>query len=336
MDNKQNLEMNNNTQPSADFIEAKDFTVKQLRQVLFAGSQILPRRVAVLLLEKKRYAGKFDDLRRVLDDEGQDTRTRFAAATALGRLGTPAAREALRQKMDIPDAFLRRGIRQALDHLASSGEPGEPGEPAEGPTWGQTLAAFRTGSPGYEIPFPPAIQFVSVDASQAQTVSAEAAPARLVSGALAEIRQHLAGLNLARGNALLLRCTGREWLVLLASSKPDPRTPANLTRHKALLGVVAVRFVVELETWSPKYYILTQPGGGADRVQVLLASMRGRLSLAGTAQVKGERLEFSLRFLPEPGAIPFEVSGAYETGIVRVERVLVSRTRLPPIPLHPS
>jgi hypothetical protein len=339
MDTNPITEPESETQFAADFAEAKDYTVKQLRQVLFAGSPLVPKRLAVLLLERKKYPGKLDDLRRILDDELEDPRTRIAAATALGRLGTPAARQALRLRLDTPDARLLRGIRQALDHLAGAAkesEAAEPGEPSQPPTWGQTLAAYRTGSPGFEIPYPPENRFASVDPSDAQTVTPEATPPSLVSSAIAEIHRHLPGLSLSRQNALYLRCDDMEWLVLLASGKPAPKTPSDLARQKALLGMVAVRFEAENREWSPKYYILTQPGGAAGQVQIFLTTLRGRLALAGTAQVQGDRLEFSLRFLPEPGAIPFEVSGAYESGVVRLERLLAARTRLPPILLRPA
>jgi len=339
MDDSHNPDENNEVQLSADFASAKDYTVKQLRQVLFAGSQLVPRRLAVMLLERKKYPRKLDDLRRVLDDEQEDPRTRITAASALGRLGTPAARQALRLKLDTPNAFVQRGIRQALDHLAGAAKPGEaaePGEPSQIPTWGQTLASYRTGTPGFEIPYPPPILFASVDPSDAQVVSPQAASASLVSAVIAETHKHLPGLRLSRQNPLYLRCAEAEWLVLLAGGKPGPKTPADLAHQKALLGLVAIRFEVELEDWSPKYYILTQPGESTDQVQILLTTLRGRLALAGVAQVNGDRLEFSLRLLSEPGATPLEIAGVYETGIVRLERVLAARTRLPPILLRPA
>jgi hypothetical protein len=279
-----------------------------------------------MLLERKKYDGKLDDMQRVLDDEQQDNRTRLAAATALGRLGTPTARQALRQKMDTPDASLRRGIRQALERIASASAPEEAGEPS-GPTWGQTLAAFRTGLPGYELPFPD--QFASLDASRARTVTTGPAPSKGMATMLKEVGQFTAGLRLSRENAMSLRCGGQDLTVLLARGKTGHITPAELTERKTILGVVAVRFGLESKAWSLKFYILTQPGASQDEVQVFLVKPRGRIAFAGTAQVKDQMAAFIIRALPEPGAIPAEVSGVYEAGVLRIERLLVAQTRLP-------
>jgi len=331
MDDKHVLEIENETQVSADMIEAKTYTVKQLRQVLFAGSQILPKRVAVMLLERKRYAEKFNDLRRVLEDEQQDARTRHAAATALGRLGTPESLEALREKLDTQDELVQRGVRQALDRRASALPPGEKElglAPEEGPSWYQRLAVYREGAPGMEMTFPGANQILPIDDKQAQTIAPEPAPTKGMSTLLKQVGQHTAGLSLSREHAVSLRCAGRDLMVLLSRDKAGLKKPSDLTQRKTLLGVVAMRFGLESQAWSPKYYVLTQPGEKGDEVQVLLTSTRGRLAYAGTAQIKGERAEFSLRAVLGPGVTPAEIIGTYEAGVLRLERVLVSKTSL--------
>jgi hypothetical protein len=175
-----------------------------------------------------------------------------------------------------------------------------------------------------------------VDSANARDVSAQAASPSHVSAAIAEIHRHLPGLPLSRQNALYLRCDDLEWLVLLSGQKQGPKTPSGLARQKAFLGAAAVRFEAENKEWSPRYFILTQPGSAEGQVEVLLANTRGRLDLAGSGQVNDERLEFSLRALAKPGAVPVEISGAYETGVLRLEHILAARTRLPPILLRPE
>jgi hypothetical protein len=324
MNDDHHLENDSLSQTSADMVEAKDYTVKQLRQVIFGDSQLLPRNLAVMLLERKRYDGKLDDMRRVLDDEQQDTRTRVAAATALGRLGTPTARQALRLKMDTPDDFLRRGIHQALDRIASAGSPEEAG---------------KTGEPTrstYELPFPTQDQFTPVDPSQARTVPTEPGPTRGMATMVKQVGQFTPGLRLSRENAMSLRCGGQDLAILLAREKTGPITPEELTRRKAVLGVVAVYFGLESKAWSPKYTILTQPGAGQDEVQVFLAKTRGRIAFAGTAQVKDQMAAFIIRALPAPGALPAEISGVYEAGALHIERLLVAQTRMPGLQPQPS
>ena len=335
MDDKHVKELDSKMQASADMIEAKDYTLEQLRQVLFGESQLLPRRIAIQLLARKSYPEKLDDLRRVLDDEQQDARTRHAAATALGRLGTPEAMEALRSKLDSKDRYVLRGIRQALEGKASeigAGEREMEAAPGEEPRWNQRLSAYRQGTPGMEFPFPAAGQFLPVDLEKAQSIPSTLAPAEGMSTALEQISQQAAGLNLVGENALSLRCAGRDLMVLLTGEASASQRRAEFTKRKTVFGVVAVRFGLETQAWSPKYYILTQPGQKADEFQIFLTSTRGRLEFAGTAEVKGERTEFSLRAVSRPGATPAEMSGVFEAGVLRLERLLVSETSLPSDP----
>jgi hypothetical protein len=151
-----------------------------------------------------------------------------------------------------------------------------------------------------------------------------------------QVGQFTPGLRLSRENAMSLRCGGQDLAILLAREKTGPITPEELTRRKAVLGVVAVYFGLESKAWSPKYTILTQPGAGQDEVQVFLAKTRGRIAFAGTAQVKDQMAAFIIRALPAPGALPAEISGVYEAGALHIERLLVAQTRMPGLQPQPS
>jgi hypothetical protein len=151
-----------------------------------------------------------------------------------------------------------------------------------------------------------------------------------------QVGQFIPGLNLSKENAVSLRCAGQDLTVLLTREKAGPITPAQLTRRKTVLGVVAVRFGLESKAWSPKYHILTQPGAGQDQVQVFLVKTRGRIAFAGTAQIKDQMAAFIIRALPEPGALPAEIGGVYEAGALRIERLLVAQTRMPGLQPQPS
>lgn len=325
------LDKESETQVSADIVEANDYSVEQLRQVLFAGSQILPKSIAVSLLERKSYAEKFDDIRHVLEDEQQDAKTRHAAAMALGRLGTPEAMEILRSKLEIEDRFLQRGVRQALEQAAitraSSEEAGE-AEPSEDRGWGQRLAAFRSGAPGLEFSFPTGQQLLPIDLEQALTVEIKPALTGEASQIIEEISLGSAGLRLTRANAVGMRCAGRDLMVLLSDDEPGLKKPAVLAERKAFLGVVAIRFGLESQAWSPKYYVLTQPGKERGEAQILLTTTRGRMIFAGTARIEGERAEFSLHAVVQPGATATEVTGSYDAGVLRLERVLTAQISL--------
>ena len=84
-------------------------------------------RNAVLVLGERLVVAAVPALARRLTDAGEDPVVRAAAAWALGRIGTAAAIEALRQTCKSTDATVRDAVTAALAGTTLEYETGRPG-----------------------------------------------------------------------------------------------------------------------------------------------------------------------------------------------------------------
>jgi hypothetical protein len=301
--------------PSADLVEAEDYSVDELKAVIFGESQILPRPVAVTLLARKDYKGKLKDLQRLLDDENQESRVRHSAALAMGRVGTRKAIAALHKAEKVKDRYVLRGVRQALEGLAE-GLARPTKKEAQPPTWGERLEAFRKGSEELELPFPDSRRLLRLDPKRVKAIETpelEAEPGEAVE----HLSRVMPGLSLSTERAMAVRCAGRDVMVLFEQTYTTAGKAGDLLSRKAAVGLVAVRYDVETRTWSPRYHVLTQPSRKKGEIQVLLTTRRGEVVYAGTARLKGERAEFTLLAVDRPGAEPTEIEGVFEDGALQ-------------------
>lgn len=312
-----------------DLVSAEDFSVEELRQVLFEGSNLLPKTVAVSLLARKDYPGKVNDISQLMQDSKQDVRTRYAAAIALGRIGSPEALSTLRQSEDEPDLYVRRGIRQALERspsVTAGAEEKEAPERRKGGTWGDRLESYRQGRPGMEFTLPRAEQLLKVDAERAMTVEARRAEEGEIASALSYLAPNVGSAALASERASFMRCAGRDLMVLFERPLIEMKSIEGLQERKTAAALVAVRYGIETQAWSPKYHVLTQPGRGKGEVQVLLVTQRGRVAFAGRARLQAKRAAFSLQSVDAPGAVAAEIDGYFEDGELHFERIRSEQT----------
>ena len=75
---------------SGDMIDARAYSVDELRAAVFENRGGLSRPLALGLLARKNYAKKVADLQQILLDEKEQPRLRSIAASGLSRLGTRA------------------------------------------------------------------------------------------------------------------------------------------------------------------------------------------------------------------------------------------------------
>ena len=69
-------------QISEDVINAEQYSVEELREVVFGNSDRLPKVLALTLLGRKDYPNKLADFQRVLEDESVARGPRLSSTTA--------------------------------------------------------------------------------------------------------------------------------------------------------------------------------------------------------------------------------------------------------------
>lgn len=301
-------------QALGDVINADPYSVAELRKMVFEGQGELSRPLALSLLERKSYPQKVKDLERLLRDDHQPPRLRSMAAVALGTIGTPPAVAALQRGATTKEPLALRGIvkglsvaggedaRSFIEGLKRRG--GGVGDAARAEAG---LLSHRAGARGSEITAPEGGP--RVDPRKATPI--EIAPARREDAeeALTHVTKAVPALRLTTAGALSLQCEDRRFMFLL--SEATKKGLGQFAEAKAEAGVVATQRTTEGVGWEVKYHVLTRPRSGGS-IDLTVVTHRGRLVLAGSARIVGERAEFELRAVDGSGALPISLNGTYD------------------------
>jgi hypothetical protein len=325
--------VNSKRDTQSDMLSADQFDLQTLRQVIRSESDQLSKPLALALLGKKDYPEKLADFQHVLTNEQESPRSRHIAAIELGRIGTREAIGALRQGLAIRDSFVQRGIVSALQSAGETEAVDEMRQLAEAEgeaipaRWAETLLAFRLGDPNVRISFPERQRFLVIDPLQAQAISFEPVRSDVATAAARDVADQSLGVPFSTAMAARTEIAGRSIMFLPSDEVAEPAGVERLLLRSSIVGVVGARYDLESETWSVAYYVLTQPVDDDDAVQVMLTTSTGEVAFAGEARVSGERTDFVLQAVEQPGAVPIEIRGSYERGRLRFEQALTELTR---------
>jgi HEAT repeats len=301
-----------------DVIGSRGLSVAQLRAAVFKGRGPVSRPLALSLLGSHRYRQQLEDLKQLLLDEHEDPRLRNMAAILLGRVGTVDAAKILERALAVSNELALRGVLQALGTIGRK-ESGprisrltkRRGLVGASATHAAALLAYRLGASGSRSRWPPRTSPLRVNRRHAQPIAITGAGGQALEAALESAAASAPWLQLTARGAFKIECDGDESIVLLAAEISEAGL-AVLRRRKAVAGVV-VRYNAEEDgNWEVAYHVLTQPA--ARGCQVFVATGKGHLVYAGTAQFKDARMEFEIRSTDRAGAIAVELSGAFEGG----------------------
>ncbi|PSN14182.1 hypothetical protein C7293_12800 [filamentous cyanobacterium CCT1] len=316
-----------------DAISSENFTVDELRDVVFGDSDRLSKSLALSLLAQKAYPNRIDDLQQVLQSNAEAAKIRHSAAIALSRIGTNEAQQVLLSNIDVENNLVLRGVldglaqigneetlqviaarRQRLSSLRSAVQPEF------------SINNFMQDADRLDIVFPSTEQLLNVDVSQAETIALETATPATTRAAIASLSRRNLALDLAREQAFSIRCSGQTLLLLLNQAGLNQRLQP-FRQGRTVFGVLAMEYTLEAETWEVKYYILTQSGSVRDQVDVVLVTSKGSPVFAGTADVRGSRAEFTIRAIERPGAAAVNIEGIYEAGSLQFSQAFGERRR---------
>lgn len=329
---------------SGDIMDAEAYSVAELRNMVFKGRGALSRPLALALLGCKSYPLKVNDLTRLLMDENEQPRLRNMAGQLLGRTGTRPATQALEGALQVKNELALRGV---LEGLRLAGGPQTPQALARlkrrkglvGRVAARTagLLGYRFGLRGNALTQPEDTKELRVNPRRALPIEVTRARGARVTGALTELAAPKPGLNLVESGAMLLRCAGRELLLLFDAAALNEEL-ARFAARKTVAGIVAEHETREREGWTVKYHLLTEPRKeGA--VRLVVATARGVPVYTGTAHIKGAQATFVLRSVDGPGAVAVDIRGTFEAGRLSVKQARSNQTRRPsqkPAPLKPA
>lgn len=316
---------------SLDRVDADAYSLDELRETVFEGRGRLGRPLALALLGQKEYPDKVGDLQRILEDETEPPRLRTLAASALGRLSTPASVRALERGLAAHDSVTLRAVAKAL------GETGEAKHVAaleglaaqQGPIGRDAERALSTLRLRLEQPTPHPDASTPPLRATGEPIPIEVRSASAADAASAA--RSLPGRRLATDGAVVMECQGRRMVFVF--NEASLRRGVDMVDRVNEIGIVAEPPGIEGVTWWPRYRVSVQPEE-RDIFRITVTTYDGRLLLTGRGTRRGRETTFDLAAAQQPGALPVELSGRFDGQTLTFHRAWSSTRRLPQH--HPS
>ena len=271
----------------------------------------------------------------VLENTYEPRRYRTEAAIALGRVPTPAAEQILHRNAantgdeifpDVLRSLGRIGGRPALRAIDSLKlPPGHVG--ADAAAFAATLIAHRLGIPGYELPFPAEQELLPRPVKESRPIEygpANPAAAQAVSEAL---RRYPYGIDCDPASFTRLECAGQVTMVCPNREFAGLEVGRRAGRP-AVLALVALQSP-ETGEYSVSHVVLSRPAGRGSAALTVHRSS-GKMLMAGSARVRGARLEFELRAVRRPGARAVSLVGTMQGRRVQLREAVASTSQEPP------
>jgi hypothetical protein len=315
-----------NHHTDADLIELHpdDFSVEDLRAVLFEGSERLPKVFALSLMRRKDYPDMVADLERVVVDESETAATRRHAAIELARVGSSEAVSALRRAAAVENPAVRETVVRHLAGIPGGLETARPSVAA----WQAKLAAVRQGAPEGRMIVPTPERLLTIDPRAVVEVGVESLAPQEVQRAV----EHAAGAEAeqsAAEGALAFRARDTSVLFLPSVRRPPTAIEA-LLQGPAVLGSVLVRHTEEVDHWEVAFHVIAQPSEGKDNengIDIFVVKPWGDLTFFGRATTEdpdGDRaFRFRMSAVEAPGAFPIDVAGRISRRGVDLDHVRV-------------
>lgn len=311
------------------FIDPTEISLRQLRDVVAGRESAFPRTQAMALLFDSDFPNKHRDFEAVLENERETTEIRYLAATYLGRVNTASAVEILIRNSQIRDEYVLAGVMKALgrigDRLALEAVM-KAKEEAKGlavleAKFAAVLISHRINLEGNAMSIPDNREYLELPADCARPLHITRADDIDAEFCLRSVAGQPLGIEFLEHPMYQFRCGRRTWMILFNRDCVGQDTVKKLTKQKSLFGVLAIRSE-ETRLYSVALLLLISPDEQKDTANILICRTNGDLAFGGTAQVKGDHAEFSIRAVSRPGAFAVRVEGAFENDRLEIKEAL--------------
>lgn len=280
-----------------------------------------------------------DVFRSALADRSAGVEVRAAGATWLSRLGGMAAEGALLDGLAAADevpivqhkiiaGLARVGSGASLRRLADAVQAMDPAV-REHAAFARSVVAYRSGTPGFELPVVEPAMLLPAPPGAAAVASASAAQPEVALRLLEQIAGDSYGVVGEHDTVTLFQHGRRQKAAVLGrAGLQDARS------RPAIAGLVALRAETD-GSYATSLLALTWPNG-AYGVHLSMNRLSGRAMYFGEGSFDGDALRFRLDAVRGPGTTETTVSGSVVDGRIVDLQFSLGRTleRLRPTPME--
>ncbi|HEX6160607.1 MAG TPA: HEAT repeat domain-containing protein [Thermoanaerobaculia bacterium] len=298
-----------------------DISEKTLAQAVAGNEPDLPRGRAISQVPFSKIPDRAGVLRKILDNEEDGLTARRLAASALWRLNTPEAREALlaaanetgdpRLQSNVVKLLGRVGDRRALAAIEKIRDRGRAFLPEQA-AFAASLISYRLGLPGNDLPVPR--QFEPLPPTDHRRIEFVPAPPEEVALFRQSLEEQPYDIPVSNDGMLQIRCERTRWILAFTETFAAADSVAPLQKQKSVVALLAGKNS-EDGRYAVAFLFFASPARGSKQVHLLGHRTTGEQAWAGTIE-PGEQggVRFSLRTAGRLGIVPIELDGVWRGG----------------------
>jgi hypothetical protein len=288
----------------------------------------IPRLRAILFLRASEHSEKLATLASLINDENEKPRVRIVAAMGLYEMNTVQSRKALLDvSQKVSEETTLAAIAQSLGmigdqktlqaiHAMQSRAKGFAKKQA---AFAASLISYRLNLPGAEVSFPQANQLLPLTGNEEiQQTTVALAKADEAALCLRGLEREPFGIAFASKPMYQIICQPNKLMLLLNEDFAGEDAAQKLHGRKSLLGLLA-RKSENSESYSASLLIFASPRKGqAGKLDLLLHRPTGDQLYAGTLDLEGGQMAFSVQAVDRPGISAIAFAGEFASGRLKI------------------
>jgi HEAT repeats len=296
-----------------------------IRDAAAGRNTSIPQKRAIYLLQAVDFPEKIQDYQDLLENEDEPSNIRYLAAIGLYKANTPEAIDILIGNSQTRDqnvlAAIMKGLGRIGDERALPAivrvKNSATGKAVSQAAFAAGLLSHRFGLAGNDLRVPVASEYLPPPSGTTSQVRVATPPETEVEVYLRSLALQPFGIQQDVNRLYQIQCGRNNFMLAFNEAFTRSDTVRAMQVRKTLIGVIATKNE-ETESYSTAYLLLASPAAQANVLDLLIHRSTGELIFGGTAQIKGSRVEFSIRSISRPGAFSVDIAGSFEAGSLQL------------------
>jgi hypothetical protein len=300
-----------------------------IRNVAAGRDTSFSRIQALELLQGSTFSDKVRDLQILLENGQESSEIRHLSARGLYKVNTPEAVNILIRNSQVEDERVlttvmkglgRIGSENALEAIARVRDRAR-GIAAFQAEFAAALISYRFGLLGNDLSVPDNSEYLQIASETSRSFQVVKASEHEAQACLQSLADQPFGIQYSEKNLYQIQCGRNNWMLILNQAFADQNAVQILQSRKAFPGVIAAKYE-ETGLYSTAFLLFTSPTEQPNILNLLVHRSTGEQIFGGTAQVEGNKANFSIRSISRPGGFPVKVEGSFEGGNLDFETTL--------------
>jgi HEAT repeats len=302
----------------AKFNPRKEINIDNIIDIIKGKNRHFPLGVAIDMFIKSEYSDKEKLLEILLDNNDESFKTRYLAATYLGRLNSEKSRDILKRNLSIKDERILSGILKALTFIGDEDAlqkilnlRGHSNTTIQRQvSLVASLISYRLNLKDYDLEYPSENYFTDVPQLE-YPFKLTLMKKNDIKGCFESLKYELTGIEFSSDPVYNISFDDDkiQYVILFNKNinKEEKKSINDKLKEKQVVGVISKKNI-EYNSYSIAYFVLSSTNSFG-QTNIFVTTTDGVLHYAGIVQIIENKIHFSLKSISEPGILPLYLEG---------------------------